>query len=290
MTRPSHPAALPAARGEGSSGSAPAPLRAVLRERRRCSPLPPPGGRGVGGEGRRLCVALLGIAALWASAAGAQVAIAPFSTAAAGNAPPAGWSELAFPKIERRTRYELVVDDGATVVAATADASASGLIRRLDVPAASARVLRWRWKAIELPAGSDTRVKAGDDAAARIYVTFRYESERLPWLFRVIYEAVRALYGELPPHAALMYVWDARAPSGASFPNPYTERVRTVVVESGATRLNQWLAYERDVLADYRAAFGEEPPPISGVAIMTDADNTRGRAIARYGDVTLSPR
>jgi hypothetical protein len=227
---------------------------------------------------------------LCSEAALAQAAVAPLSGGRPGTTPPPGWSELAFPKIERRTRYELVPEDGTPVVAATADASASGWIHRLDVPAASARVLRWRWKAVELPAGSDTRVKAGDDAAARIYVTFRYESERLPWLFRVIYEAVRALYGELPPHAALMYVWDARATAGESFPNPYTERVRTVVVESGAARLNRWLAYERDVLADYRAAFGEEPPPISGVAIMTDADNTRSRASARYGDVTLSPR
>ena len=44
----------------------------------------------------------------------------------------------------------------------------------------------------------------------------------------------------------------------------------------------------RDVEADYRAAFGEAPPPISGVALMTDADNTGGSALAYYGDITLS--
>ena len=66
--------------------------------------------------------------------------------------------------------------------------------------------------------------------------------------------------------------------------------MHTIVVEGGRARLGQWLAYERDVVADYRAAFGEDPPPISGVAIMTDADNTGDRASAWFGDVSLEPK
>ena len=77
---------------------------------------------------------------------------------------------------------------------------------------------------------------------------------------------------------------------GTIVPNPYTDRVRMIVVESGAARLRQWLAYERDIVADYRQAFGEEPPPISGVAVMTDADNTGEEVVAYYGDIALSPR
>jgi hypothetical protein len=231
---------------------------------------------------------LLAFALLCSGTAVAQIAVAPLSAGRPGTTPPPGWSELKFPKIERHTRYELVTDGGTLVVAATAEASASGWLHRLDVPAGNARMLRWRWKAVELPAGGDARTKAGDDAPARIYVTFRYAPEKLAWPQRLLYDTARALYGEAPPHATLMYVWDARQPQGASFVNPYTDRVRTIVVESGPARLNRWLAYERDVLADYRAAFGEEPPPISGIAIMTDADNTRTRAAALYGDVTLS--
>ena len=151
-------------------------------------------------------------------------------------------------------------------------------------------MLRWRWKAERLPDGGDTRTKAGDDAAARVYVTFRYSPERLPWPQRLLYEATRRIYGEAPPHASLMYVWDTRAPVGTSVPNPYTDRVRTIVLDSGAAHLGRWRVHERDLLADYRAAFGEEPPPISGVAIMTDADNTGGSAAARYGDLTLSAK
>jgi head-tail adaptor len=61
-----------------------------------------------------------------------------------------------------------------------------------------------------------------------------------------------------------------------------------IVVESGSARAGRWVSYERDIAADYRAAFGEDPPPVSGVAIMTDSDNTGERVRAWYGDIALS--
>lgn len=231
------------------------------------------------------------VAAFVAATAAAQTpSITPFSRAQPGTSPPPGWTVLAFPRIDRGTRYELVSEQGTVVVLAQADASASGWIYRLDVPAAAAPMLRWRWLGERLPAGADTRQKLGDDAVARIYVTFRKPSDRLTLAERIIDNAIRAIYGETPPHASLMYVWDTRAPVGTRIVNPYTDRVRNIIVESGPARLGRWLAYERDLAADYRAAFGEEPPVLTGIAIMTDTDNTRGEAAARYGDITLSPR
>jgi len=184
----------------------------------------------------------------------------------------------------------LVREGDATVVRAEADASASGLTFRLEAPAADVRVLRWRWKVDRLPQGADASKKRADDAPARVYVTFRHDPARLGPIERAVYETARAIYGEAPPHASLMYVWDAAGPAGRSFWNPYTSRVRTIVVEGGRSRLGQWLAYERDIVADYRAAFGEDPPPVSGVAIMTDADNTGDNASAWFGDVSLEPK
>jgi len=60
-----------------------------------------------------------------------------------------------------------------------------------------------------------------------------------------------------------------------------------IVVESGSTKLNTWLTEERNVYEDYQRAFGEEPPMISGVAIMTDTDNTGEAAEAYYGDIVF---
>ncbi|MDZ7813391.1 MAG: DUF3047 domain-containing protein [Ideonella sp.] len=48
-------------------------------------------------------------------------------------------------------------------------------------------------------------------------------------------------------------------------------------------------AYERNVIADFKRAFGEMPGPIIALGIMTDADNTGGRAQAWYANVDLTP-
>jgi hypothetical protein len=69
--------------------------------------------------------------------------------------------------------------------------------------------------------------------------------------------------------------------------NPYTDRVMMFVVEGGDAKLQQWVTERRNVYEDYKKAFGEEPTTISGVAIMTDTDNTNESAVAWYGDITF---
>ena len=85
-----------------------------------------------------------------------------------------------------------------------------------------------------------------------------------------------------------MYVWCNRRVAGTVIPSPRTGRIRKLVVESGSTRLNQWLDYERDIRADYQRAFGEAPGALVGMAIMTDSDNTHSRARAWYGPVKVA--
>jgi hypothetical protein len=77
---------------------------------------------------------------------------------------------------------------------------------------------------------------------------------------------------------------------GTAVPNPYTDQVHMIVVESGPAKLNTWITEERNVYEDYKHVFGEEPPMISGVAIMTDTDNTGESAEAYYGDIVLKKR
>ena len=215
--------------------------------------------------------------------------VTPFSTHASGDPLPASWKPLAFRGVAPSS-YALVRDGGESVVRADANGSASGIAFRFDGPVTASHVLRWRWKGELLPERADTRRRDGDDAIARVYVTFEIPAARLTATQRLRDATLRAIYGEAPPHATLLYVWDASAPAGLWFVNAYTDRVRNVVVESGGARLGRWLSYERDVALDYRAAFGTEPPPIRGVAIMTDGDNTKSRAAAWYGDITLPAR
>ena len=210
-----------------------------------------------------------------------------FSRAAAGGPFPEGWQPLTFEKIERHTVYTLVEDEGAVVVKAVAEASASGLIRKLAVDPKEYPWLEWRWKVGNALEKGDVSRKSGDDYAARLYVTFRYDPEKVGFLERAKYGTAKLFYGEYPPQAALNYIWASRAEIGAVVANAFTSKAMMIVVESGGSRSGRWVAERRNVYQDYIRAFGEDPPEISGVAIMTDTDNTGETATASYGDIRL---
>ena len=210
-----------------------------------------------------------------------------FSAAEPGALLPAGWKPLTFKNIKRHTIYSLVKDEDTVVVKAVAEASASGLIREIKIDPKEYPVVRWRWKVSNILKKGNVFRKDGDDYPARLYVTFAYDLTKLSFSERLKFKAVRLLYGKYPPLAAILYIWESHAPVGTMVPNPYSDRVMMFVVESGADKLNQWVSEEHNVLEDYKRAFGEEPPMISGVSIMTDMDNTGESATAYYGDIVF---
>ena len=63
-----------------------------------------------------------------------------------------------------------------------------------------------------------------------------------------------------------------------------------IAVQSGTDHIGRWMMQSRDVRADYRRLFGEEPGRVDAVAIMTDTDNTGAAATAWYGDIWFSAR
>jgi len=203
-----------------------------------------------------------------------------------GSPLPQGWRALTF-KNRPATQYVLAEEAGMPVVQAKSSASASGLIRPVDAQPRDYPILRWTWKVDRLIEKSDPRTKKGDDYPARIYVTFAYDPTRAGVGQRLKYQAAKLVYGEYPPHAALNYVWARGEPIGTAVPNAYTDRARMIVVDSGGANLGRWIAHERNILEDYRRAFAEEPPPISGIAIMTDTDDTGESASAAFGGISL---
>ncbi|OGP76261.1 MAG: hypothetical protein A2V86_12440 [Deltaproteobacteria bacterium RBG_16_49_23] len=200
---------------------------------------------------------------------------------------PSDWKPLTFKKIERHTTYSLVKDEGTIVVKAVSESSASGLVREIKIDPKEYPIVQWRWKVENVLKKGNVHMKKGDDYPVRLYITFEYDSSKLNFLEKVKFEAVKLFYGQYPPIAAINYIWESKAPVGAFVPNPYTDRVMMIVIESGLSRLNQWVNEERNLFEDFKKAFGYEPPMISGVAIMTDSDNTGEQATAYYGDIVL---
>lgn len=226
----------------------------------------------------------------WLARAQSGVEVARFSALRAGAPLPAWLAPYVFENQPKHTQYSLVEDEGRVVLRAEARASTSGLIREVRVDPNAHPILGWRWKVMNLIAKSDLATKQGDDFPARLYVTFELDLETLPLSERLKLRMGRFLYGPKLPLAALCYVWDTRAPVGTMAPNAYTDRVRMVVVESGPVRLGRWVDYERNVLEDYRKAFGAEPSAVNGVVFSSDTDNTGDTAIAFFGDAEFRPR
>ena len=94
------------------------------------------------------------------------------------------------------------------------------------------------------------------------------------------------------PGATVCYVWDAHLPVGTTIDNAFTRRMRYIVLESGTANLHQWKSERRDVAADFLKLFADEStkvPPVGGVAVGADSDNTHTHSLAHVMDMVLEP-
>ncbi len=215
--------------------------------------------------------------------------VAAFSKNPVGEELPAGWAPMTFEKIPKHTQYRFVKEEGQTVLEAKSQASASGLTLPVTIDLSEYPIIQWRWKVMNILQGSDVRTKAGDDYPARIYITFAYEPDKVGFLKNAKYKVGRLLFGDIPI-GAINYIWESKMAKGTVVDNAYTDFVKMIVVESGKGRLGQWVDEERNLYEDYKKAFGEEPPPVNGVAIMTDTDNTGESATAYFGDIIFKKK
>jgi hypothetical protein len=213
-----------------------------------------------------------------------------FSSSRVNEILPADWHPQTFSRIKRHTDYSLVKEDDSVVVKAVSHQSASALARSISVSSMEYPIIQWRWKVNNVLQKGDVTSKDGDDYPARIYITFAFDPERAGYLETLKHRTARLIQGQDVPYRAISYIWGSNAPVGTMIANPYTDSVMMFVVESGKENLQQWVTEKRNVREDYKKAFGEEPTMISGLAIMTDTDNTGESAIAWYGDIVFTSK
>ena len=170
-----------------------------------------------------------------------------------------------------KTLYRVVAEGNEKFVLATSKSSASALFFKIRMDMARRPVISWRWQVREFPEKNGTEdlssVKA-DDFAARVYVIFP----------SMLFTNSRALE----------YIWTENVKEGVIVSSPYSKNMKLVVVESGGQPGGGWVSEERDIYADYVAAFGEEPRyDIGAIAIMTDSDSTGSSAEAAFDDIKI---
>lgn len=198
----------------------------------------------------------------------------------------APWHAVPIPG-KRMTAYVADTKDGRRAIRAEAEASASLWRRKVDLPAERLTDVHWSWWVDEASPGADLTDADHSDAPARVVFAFDGDRSRLPQRTRLMFDLARALTGEEPPYATLMYVWSDTLPVGTMVKSHRSDRVRKIVLDSGTASMRRWRDHRRNVAADFERVFGERPGRLIGVALMTDADNTGTHARAWYGAVDL---
>lgn len=172
-----------------------------------------------------------------------------------------GWEEKSF---EGNSQYQLTGNG----LSASCDGGASSMYRKIEINLNETPVLNWSWRVNSMDGFSaDERSKAGDDFAARIYV-------------------VRNDGLIIPDILSLSYVWAQGETIGSDWSNPFYKKAHMIVLNN-AGQNGQWITQSRNLKDDFKAYFGKDINTIDGIAIMTDCDNTGGRASAQYGSIKM---
>lgn len=217
----------------------------------------------------------------------ADVVLAERFTAVGSDGLPEGWRLLTFRNVSRVTSYRVIADNGRGRLLAESEEAAAALVRPLGVDPRRFPSLSWYWR-IERPLPpADAQTKAGDDYAARVYVTFGAAGAASGLGERLKRAVLRRLYGVDPPAASINYVWGSGVSRGKRYRSPYTDASAIVVLRDATDGTEVWCPELRNVARDYAESFGEPVPPIVGIAVMTDADNIRAAAAASYADLVL---
>ena len=192
-------------------------------------------------------------------------------------------------KLKRDTVYTLVQDGNRSgVLRASADRSASLYVAPIKPALSTPVTLSWDWKTDALVAGADNREKDREDAPLRVLVAFDGDLATLPDAEQKRFSRAKNLAGRELPYAVLMYIWTDQVPVGTVIPSAHTSQVKMLAVASGKSGLGAWQTVQRNLAEDYRRAYGAEPGPVVGVAVMTDTDNTGTQAVGQYAGLRIA--
>ncbi len=214
----------------------------------------------------------------------------------AGGQIGAGWRVVTLPQQKAPvTRYSAETVGGRAALRIEARASYGNLVFEPSSPSAAGAVpgrMSWAWRLQQRNAASDISQKAGDDLAAKVCLSFDLPLAQVPFMERQLLRLARSRTGEDLPAATLCWVWGGSAVAGQLLDNPYSRRVRYIVLRTQAEALDTWFEESRDVAADFKRAFGDEaaaPPPLAAVVVAGDADNTGEHSIAHVAALRWQP-
>ncbi len=170
---------------------------------------------------------------------------------------------------DNKTIYTIGSNDNGNFLKAIADNAASGLGKEVKIDLNKTPFINITWKIEKDLAGVKENTKKGHDFAARVF-------------------AVKKTGATPLSNRAINYVFSSNNQIGVNFPSPYTKKSVDNVLATTIDNLNEWVTVKSNVKEDFKKFHGLEVNELDGLAIMSDTDNSKMKAIAYYQNIYFS--
>ena len=174
-------------------------------------------------------------------------------------------------KYNGETTWTLGSNENGNFIKAEAEGSGSGLGKEVLIDLLKTPFINITWKVEKDLSGIVENSKKGHDYAARVFVIKKTGSTALS-------------------NRAINYVFSSNDEVGRNWPSPYTKKSIDYVLSSTKNNLNTWVTVKANVKDDFMKLHGIDVSDISGIAIMTDTDNSKLKAISYYQDIYFSAK
>jgi hypothetical protein len=172
-------------------------------------------------------------------------------------------------KYKGETTWTLGSNENGNFIKAEAEGRGSGLGKEVLIDLSKTPFINITWKVEKDLSGIVENSKKGHDYAARVFVIKKTGSTALS-------------------NRAINYVFSSNNDVGKNWHSPYTKKSIDYVLSTTKNNLNTWVTVKAHVKDDFMKLHGIEVSDISGVAIMTDTDNSKLKAISYYQDIYFS--
>ena len=174
-------------------------------------------------------------------------------------------------KYNGETTWTLGSNQNGNFIKAEAEGKGSGLGKEVLIDLLKTPFINITWKVEKDLSGIVENSKKGHDYAARVLVIKKTGSTALS-------------------NRAVNYVFSSNNEVGKNWASPYTKKSIDYVLSSTKDNSNVWVTVKANVKEDFMKLHGIEVLDISGVAIMTDTDNSKLKAISYYQSIYFSSK
>ena len=170
---------------------------------------------------------------------------------------------------DNKTIYTVGSNDNGNFLKAVADNAASGLGKEVKIDLNKTPFINITWKIEKDLPGIKENTKKGHDFAARVF-------------------AVKKTGATPLSNRAINYVFSSNNEVGFNSPSPYTKKSIDNVLASTKNNLNIWITVKANVKEDFKKFHDLNVDELDGLAIMSDTDNSKMKAIAYYQNIYFS--